>query len=84
MIVTRLAAALTRSSQHPTSLIINARDRLTRSAQDPVRILVTGPNGGRKRDTDQDYAAVNVQGWLIHRAMSRIVIFPESRFVTYA
>jgi hypothetical protein len=24
------------------SLIINARDRLTRSAQDPVRILVTG------------------------------------------
>jgi hypothetical protein len=31
------------SSQHPESLIINARDRLTRSAQDPVRILVTGP-----------------------------------------
>ncbi|MGB8200705.1 MAG: hypothetical protein WCF33_13585, partial [Pseudonocardiaceae bacterium] len=30
------------SSQHPEILIINARDRLTRSAQDPVRILVTG------------------------------------------
>jgi hypothetical protein len=26
----------------PQSLILNARDRLTRSDQDPVRILVTG------------------------------------------
>lgn len=30
------------SSQPPQSLILNARDRLTRSDQDPVRILVTG------------------------------------------
>lgn len=33
------------SSQYPASLIINARDRLARSVQDPVRILVTGRVG---------------------------------------